>query len=156
MSRLKWVGFVCIAIPLQHTVAVCKVTETWNIPSGNKRLAVCFLQWYTVKSLSIFRIQFHHTCSVESDLLWSLVHNVATTVVFTTLIHCLLFMSNVRTDSHGHGCNSLSMVAMSAWTDSHILSFSEVLQTNGARLRVETEHNAITWKQSSTYSVMQQ
>ena len=54
-------------------------------------------------------------------------------------LHCLLFMSNVRTDSHGCGCNSLSMVAMSAWTDSHILSFSEVLQTNGARLRVETE-----------------
>lgn len=65
-------------------------------------------------------------------------------------------MSNVRTDSHGYGCNSLSMVAMSARTDSHILSFSEILQTNGTRLRVETEHNAITWKQSTDYSVMQQ
>jgi len=48
------------------------------------------------------------------------------------------------------------MVAMSARTDSHILSFSEILQTNGTRLRVETEHNAITWKQSTDYSVMQQ
>ena len=65
-------------------------------------------------------------------------------------------MSNVRTDSHGYGCNSLSMVAMSARTDSHVLSFSEILQTNGTRLRVETEHNATTWKQSTDYSVMQQ
>ena len=91
-----------------------------------------------------FKIQFDHT---ESGLSWPLCPQHCS--LCGVNYQCFVFTPNVRTDSHGCGYNSLSMVAMSAWTDRHILPFSKILQTNRTRLRVEREHNAITWKQGT-------